>query len=469
MSEVEIRRAEVLSRVAEGELGVVKAAGMLQVSYRQGKRLWKRYREEGPRGLVHRSAGRRSNRARPEEFREKVLERVREKYGGEAERRFGPTLAAEHLAADDGLEVNAETLRLWMLAEGLWSRRRKRKQHRKRRARKDHFGELVQRDGSFELWLEERGPELCLMNLVDDASSTTLSQLDEQETIWAAVDVFRAWVEKYGVPQALYTDWKNVYVREPNEAERLSGEAPLTQFGRMCWKLGTKIIAANSPQAKGRVERSNGTQQDRLIKKLRLYGISTVGEANRYLRQHYLPDHNRRFRREPTKPENYHRKAPGKRELDAIFRLEEERTISQDWVVRYQGRFLQIERESRHAPAGGKVIVSEGRDGSLKLLYRGREVRGQEIPAPTPRPTLQPVGKGPAVEVRKKLHRPASDHPWKIWKPTRSTRVEVVRGAVGTPESPKPGLSSAPTAHPFFSSPRGYFYFGKNRDISILV
>jgi hypothetical protein len=257
---------------------------------------------------------------------------------------------------------------------------------------------------------------MCLMNLVDDATGTTWSQLHEQETIWAAADVFRAWVETYGVPHALYTDWKNVYVREPTEAERLAGEAPLTQFGRMCRKLGTRIIPANSPQAKGRVERNHGTQQDRLIKKMRLQGIGTIGEANRYLRQHDLPDHNRRFRRQPTSPEDYHRQAPGLRELDAIFRLEAERTISNDWVVRYQGRFLQIERESRYAPAGGKVIVSEGRQGGLQVRYRDREVKWREIPAPAPRPQPQPISRQ-VREVRKKGHRPASDHPWKKWRP----------------------------------------------------
>lgn len=416
MSRRELRRVEVLARVQAGELKLVNAAELIGVSYRQGKRLWKRYREEGPEGLQHRSAGRASNRAKPKQWREKVLRLVRKKYGGEPGKRFGPTLAAEHLETDDGLQVNAETLRLWMLAEGLWSRQRKRKQHRQRRERKAHWGELVQLDGSFHPWLEERGPELCLMNMVDDATGETVSELHEQETTWAAADVFRQWVEKYGVPHSLYTDWKNVYVREPTEAERLAGEVPLTQFGRMCAELGTQIVAASSPQAKGRVERNHGTQQDRLIKKMRLQGIRTVAEANEYLRQHYLPDHNRRFRREPAQPEDYHRKAPGKRELDAIFRLGEQRTISQDWVVRYQGRFLQIERESRYAPAGGKVIVSEARDGSLQVLYRGRQVNWREIPAPAPRSKAERLVRGHARELRKKVHRPARDHPWKKWR-----------------------------------------------------
>jgi hypothetical protein len=342
-----------------------------------------------------------------------VLRLVRDKYGGEPGKRFGPTLAAEHLEADDGLVVDSETLRRWMLVAGLWSRKRKRQQHRRRRERRKHFGELVQLDGSFHAWLEERGPQLCLMNLVDDATGTTLSQLHEQETIWAAADVYRAWVERYGVPQALYTDWKNVYVVEPTEGQRVSGEVPLTQFGRMCRKLGTRILPANSPQAKGRVERNHGTQQDRLIKKLRLQRIASIGEANQYLRQHYLPDHNRRFVREPAEPQNYHRRVPGKRELDAIFRLEQERRISNDWVVRYQGRFLQIERESRYAPAGGKVIVSETRDGRLQVLYRGRPVSWNEIAEPPPRPPPRTIPAGRPIEVHKKGHPPASNHPWR--------------------------------------------------------
>jgi transposase-like protein len=416
MSEKELRRAEVLARVKAGELKLGNAAELMEVSYGQSRRLWKRYREYGAAGLQHRSAGRRSHRAKAVGFRAKVLGLVRRKYGGKAGERLGPTLAAEHLESDDGLKVDHETLRRWMLAEGLWSRERKRQQHRKRRERKPHFGDLVQLDGSFHEWLAGSEEKQCLMNMVDDATGKTLSQLHQQETTWAAVDVLRAWVEKYGVPHALYTDWKNVYLREPTAKERLRGEAPLTQFGRMCGKLGVAIIGASSPQAKGRVERSNGTQQDRLIKKLRLYRMRTMPEANRYLRQHYLPDHNRRFSREPIAAEDYHRKRPNKRKLDAIFRLEEQRIISSDWVVQYQGRLLQIERESRYAPAGGKVLVSEDRQGRLAICYRSRPVKWREIPKPGP--ASPPRAKGRALELRKKVHQPADAHPWKQCSPS---------------------------------------------------
>ncbi len=146
---------------------------------------------------------------------------------------------------------------------------------------------------------------------------------------------------------------------------------------------------------------------------MRLKGIRTVAAANQYLRKEYLPDRNRRFRREPAQPQDYHRKAPGKRELDAIFRRKEERRIGNDWVVRYQGRFLQIERESRYAPAGGKVMVSEGRDGGLQIWYRDRQVKWREIPRPVPRQEPPRKAQGPALEIRKKVHLPAANHPWK--------------------------------------------------------
>lgn len=413
MGAKEVRRAGILDRVKSGQLGLRAAAELMGVGHRQAKRLWSRFRKSGDKGLVHGHAGRPSNRRKPRRFRAKVLKLVRTRYGGEEGKRFGPTLAAEHLAEDEGLAVDAETLRRWMLAEGLWSRERKRKPHRQRRERRKHFGELVQLDGSFHHWLEERGPRLCAMNMVDDATSTVLLAFHEQETIWAAADVYRRWVEEYGVPLALYTDWKNVYVREPTEAELLAGDVVLTQFGRMCAKLGTRIIAANSPQAKGRVERNHGTHQDRLIKKLRLGKIATVEAANQFLQQRYLPDHNRRFRREPAQPDDYHHKAPGKRELDAIFRLEEQRTISNDWVVRYQGRFLQVQRESRHAPAGGKVTVSEGRDGSLQILYRARTVAWNEIGSPVPRPPAPLRMPKSPVQIRVRSRRPGADHPWR--------------------------------------------------------
>ena len=230
MSGRELTRVEVLSRVKAGTLSLGSAATLMAVSYRQAKRLARRYKTEGAKGLQHRSAGGASNHARPTAERERILALVREKYSGPTDVRFGPTLAAEHLASEDGITVHHDTLRRWLLAAGLWSRARKRSPHRTRRERKAHFGELVQLDGSFHLWYEARAPRGCLMNLVDDATGRTLARLGAQETIWAAVDVLRRWIEAYGVPLALYTDWKNAYVREPS-TRRSTSHSPFVGAG----------------------------------------------------------------------------------------------------------------------------------------------------------------------------------------------------------------------------------------------
>src|SRR6201982_589155 len=347
MSSRELERVEVMGRVRSGDLKLRDAAVILELSYRQTKRLWRRYREVGRKGLKHGNAGRPSNHSKPLKFRRRVLSLIRKKYSGSEGERFGPTLAAEHLAEEDGIVLDHESLRLWMLQEGLWSRQRKRKKHCQRRERKAHFGELVQLDGSFHDWVAGRGPRGCLMDMVDDATNHALARMGKEETTWAAVGVLRAWIEKHGVPQTLYTDWKNVYKRKATPGEQLRGEVPLPQFGRMCQKLGIRIIAASSPQAKGRVERNHGTHQDRLIKKLRRKGISSYEAANQFLENEYLPAHNRRFARAAAKAEDYHGRKPTARELRQIFRLETERTISNDWVIRHEGRYLQLQPGNR--------------------------------------------------------------------------------------------------------------------------
>jgi transposase len=405
LSKRELQRGGVLARVKAGELRVKDAAELLRVSYRQAKRLWKRYRAGGTASLKHGNAGRISNRRRPEKERKKILRKVQEKYNG-----FGPTLSAEHLASEDQLEVHPETLRRWMLKEGLWRRLRKRKQHRKRRERRAHFGELVQMDGSFHEWYQERAGKACLMNMVDDATSTVEVLLGEGETIWAAARVLRQWIGKYGVPLALYTDWKNVYLREPTEKEQLHGKVPVTQFGRMCGKLDIRIIAANSPQAKGRVERGNGTHQDRLIKKMGRQKIRTHAEANRFLQDEYLADHNLRFAREAAEPQDYHRQAPGARELEQVFCLETERSISNDWVVRYENRYFQLERSSDYPPRQAKVTVCEWEDERIEIRYKTKPRPHREIEAPRPPEiTMRLVDKPPKLSGWK----PSAGHPWR--------------------------------------------------------
>jgi transposase len=385
------------------------------VSYRQAKRLYGRYRQKGAASLRHGSAGRASNRATAARIRTRVLALVRAKYSGRIDERFGPTLAAEHLASEDGLTVDHETLRRWLLAAGLWSRARKRSAHRRRRERKAHFGELVQMDGSFHQWFEGRAAASCLLTLVDDATGKTLGRFGAQETMWAAVGVLRAWIERYGIPQALYTDWKNVYVRGANARERVTGAEPMTQFGRMCATLGIRIIPASSPQAKGRVERNHGTQQDRLVKKLRRKGIADLATANTFVETEYWADHNKRFAQAPASSDDFHVARPRGLRLDTVFRLEEERTVSNDWVVRYDHRLFQLERQSGQAPARGTVRVCEDVAGGIEIRYRDLVVRATEIvpgsaaASAAAAPSLRPKAASSVRHAR----RPSADHPWR--------------------------------------------------------
>jgi transposase len=415
MSTNELKRAGVLARVAAETLTLGAAAVLMAVSYRQAKRLYRRYRKKGAAGLQHGNAGRASNRATSLRVRKQVLALVREKYSGAIAERFGPTLAAEHLASEDGLTVDPETLRRWMLAAGLWSRTRKRSPHRRRRERKAHFGELVQMDGSFHAWFEQRAPTSCLLTLVDDATGRTLGRFGAQETIWAAVAVLRAWIARYGIPQALYTDWKNVYVRPPNQMERVTGAEPLTQFGRMCATLGIQIIPASSPQAKGRIERNHGTQQDRLVKKLRRKGLADIETANVFLETEYWADHNERFAQAPTSADDFHVARPRGLRLDTVFRLEEPRTVSNDWVVQYHKRLLQLERQSGHAPARSTVLVCENAAGTVEIRYRDRVMRWTEITVGAAAPSRPaPVRPAPiAARPAASRGRAAADHPWR--------------------------------------------------------
>jgi len=417
MSDMELRRAGVLARVQADEITLRHASVLLQVSYRQAKRLWARFRRRGPMGVQHRHVGRRSNRRKPSAFRRKVLALIRREFAGDATHaRFGPTLAAEHLAEEYGLVVHHETLRRWMQAAGLWSRTRRGSPHRSRRERMAHFGELVQFDGSFAHWLEERAGEGCLMHLVDDATSRCDGRFEPQETIWGAVRSLRRWIAQYGIPVALYTDWKNVYVRKPTAAELGTGEAVLTQFGRMCARLGIRIIAASSPQAKGRVERGHGTHQDRLIKKLRRAGVGDYAAANAYLATTYWAGHNARFARAPAAAEDFHTPVPSGLELDQVFRLESVRTISPDWVVRVDNQLLQIHRQGRHyPPARSTVLVCDYEDGHRELWYRGAQVSWTDVTGRHARLTPPPPAPAPSLPPHRPRGRttPSATHPWR--------------------------------------------------------
>jgi transposase len=424
MSGRESRRSGVLARVEAGQISQVEAGAMMGVSYRQAKRLWKRYQKGGAASLVHGNVGKASSRAKDPKVKARALKLVKKYYQGPGEP-FGPTLAAEHLRDDHNIVVDAETLRRWMLAAGLWQRERKRKAYRQRRPRRAHFGELVQMDGSFEAWFEDRGPRGCMITMVDDATSSVLGRIGEEETTWAVAAAMRAWVEKYGVPRALYVDWKNVYHHAPTEKQKEQGISPVSQFGRMCAKLGVELIGANSPQAKGRVERSHGTHQDRLIKKMRLKKIGTYEAANRYLEKEYLPQHNERYSVAASEAVDFHIAVAADVNLDDVFCLEEERKVSNDWVVQYGQRWFQV-AESPYVPVGSSVLVRERRDGSIRLVWGKIELQWREL-AGRPRKveTAKPARREPRPNV------PDASHPWRH-SFTKNTRQS------GTAPSPSP-------------------------------
>jgi transposase len=376
-------RAKLMEMVKEGQITLREAAGRMKVSERQAKRIWARYRTRGDAGLIHGHQGRPSNRRIEEAVHEAAVAAYEAHYPD-----FGPTLAAEKLLERQGLRVDHETLRRWLLEAGLWKRRRKRSGYRSRRTRRDRFGELVQFDGSHHAWFEGRGPGCCLMNMVDDARGVTLAFLCESETTEAAMRLLWAWIERYGIPQALYCDRKNAFVidREPSIEEQLAGLEPKSPFELACEKLGIELIVARSPQAKGRVERNHGVYQDRLVKELRLAGIDSIEEANRFLEATYLPDINARFSKPAAQPEDAHVPLVDAPDLRDIFCFEEKRVVSRDYVLQYQRRLYQIPSRLRQRPRpGDRVVVRRWLDGSVHCYWKDKSLPVEEIQVSQPK------------------------------------------------------------------------------------
>lgn len=435
LSVKERARLVELEQVKAGRQTVVAASERLGVSGRQGKRIWKRYRAEGAKGLVHRSRGRPSNRMLDPGSKRESLELCRTRLEG-----FGPTLASEKLA-EVGLRVSHETLRRWLIAEGLWKKKRKRGPHRRWRPPKEHFGELVQMDGSFHDWLE-RGDQPCLIDLVDDATAKMGGEFFEQETTEGAMRVLWRWIELYGIPRALYTDHKNLYVadRQPTKDEQLAGHPPLSAFGKACHKLGIQIIPAASPQAKGRIERRHSVLQDRLVKEMRLRGIKDLAAANALLKEEFLGTINERFAHSAASPVNYHRAVPKGLRLEDVFVFEEPRTVQNDWTVTWDSRWFQITGPTAQMPRRRERIVVRRRlDGSRALLRQGKPLEFHELPerprrsSPRPSPPqLQPIPRS--------TWSPPADHPWRR-KIGRDCRLQAARRA---PAQTHPTLGAPP-------------------------
>jgi len=396
LSQKERRRLEILSRVAEGTLSVAQAAELLKVSERQAWRLKRRYTSGGDAGLMHKLRGRRSNHKTDAATRLAVLKIYRAKYAG-----FGPTLACEYLASDDGWEVSPDTLGRWLRTEGLFEPRRKRSKHRLRRPRRSCFGELVQMDGSWHDWLEGRGPWCCLMVMVDDATGRALARFYEKETLLAAFDIFERYTGAHGLPRALYVDKAGIYRSEEG--------MPPTQFGRAMQTLDVELILANSPQAKGRVERMNGTLQDRLVKELKLRGVQSMAAANTLLEESFLESFNGKFAVTAAKTTNVHRVVKPAMGLDEVLCEQEERAVGHDWCVQWRGRLLQI--DAKHLALdlprpGRRVRVIEKASGQLLVRHAVEALTWKEVlTRPVREKARKPV-------TNNKRYVPSPDHPF---------------------------------------------------------
>ena len=432
MSQKERARVVVMKQVAERALSIVEASEVLGLSYRQAKRVWGRYQLSGDGGLVHAARGRPGKRAKPAELRARILARYEERYPD-----FGPTLAAEYLA-EEGLKVDHETLRRWLLAQGKPRMRRRRQRHRQWRERKPCFGAMVQLDGSHHDWFEGRAPKCVLMVMVDDATNRVWAQFFEEETTRASYDMLEGWVRRWGLPQSLYVDKDSIYRCEGvgSIAEQLAGKEPQTQFGRAMEQLGVELILANSPQAKGRVERMNGTLQDRLVKALRLASISDIVKANEFLAKEFLSGFNRKFEVEPASQADAHRGVP--RELNQVLSWEEERVVQNDWTVVCKGQWYQLDRRHESLSlAGKKVIVRTLRDGTVQLERQRLKLRFQRLSERPRRVVEQPV----VAKVVEAPAKPAQEHPWRRAL-LRGGRAVRSAAALGMGDSGQPPLRS---------------------------
>jgi hypothetical protein len=410
MSVKERIRLEAFARVKSGQWTVVRAAGACAMSVRQARRVWKRYCEEGDAGLVHAARGKAPCNRLSQATREKIVARHQERYAD-----FGPTHACEKLAAD-GLAVGPDTLTKLLKAQGLWTPRRRRGKHRTRRERRSCFGALIQMDGSPHDWFEGRVQPCCLMVAVDDATGKTLARFHRQETTYASFDLAARWIARHGVPRAFYVDRAGIYRsdREAGPDEVLAGQKPQTQFGRAMRELGVELILANSPQAKGRVERKNGTLQDRLVKEMRLAGVNSMEAGNAFLDAGFLADHNRRYAVAPQDHGDEHRAVkslgPGVC-LEEILCQREDRVVGQDWCVRWENQFLQIGKEHEPMNLVGKLVTVASRlDGTLVIRNDGVKLNWTMLSHRPSAPRLR--ARKPVVNNKKWT--PPTTHPWQL-------------------------------------------------------
>lgn len=371
MSIKEAERLGVMRQVDKRFLTIKKASEELGISLRQAKRIRKRYLREGDAGLISRKRGRESNRKISEKIRSKALDFIKKKYID-----FGPTLAAEKLKERNGITLSSETLRKWLIEEGIWKFKKKRAVRvYQRRTRRSRFGELLQGDGSPHDWFEGRSEKCALLQFVDDATSkTTVARFVPTETTDGYLELLEEHLKKYGRPLGFYVDKHSIF--RVNRAEIKKGLG-ITHFGKIVKELGIELICANSPQAKGRVERKNSFLQDRLVKEMRLRGINTIEEGNVFLSQ-FLEEINRRFGKEPASSEDAHRALRVQDDLKKIFYRKDKRKLSKNLTFQHQGTLylIQIKTPNRLRHAAVEVLWQEG--APIEVQYNGVNLKYQK-------------------------------------------------------------------------------------------
>lgn len=402
MSMKELKRIPVIHSVINKQITQAEAANILGLCRRQIIRLTKQLRKEGDIALLHKSRGRPSNRARQLDARSKILRLCKTTYQG-----FGPTFAAEKLFEIDKIRIHPDTLRKWFLKEDIEYKKRKAPKHRSWRPRKECFGQMVQMDGSHHLWLEQRGPECVLMGYIDDAKGRVFAHLYEYEGIIPAMNSFRRYIRKYGIPQTVYLDKHSTYksTKKSTIEDELNNQKNLTQFGRALKELGVELIYAHSAPAKGRIERSFETHQDRLVKEMRLKGIDNITDANKFLHSYYIPKHNRKFAIRAKSDADLHRPIPKHLNLDRIFCIKNKACLRNDFTIQYHGKFYQILDTLR----AKEITIEERLNGKIYLYYKDKQLEYKLI-------DKRPQKLKQLYKPRKPRYVPPQNHPYRRFR-----------------------------------------------------
>jgi len=372
MSQKELKRLELIKKAIERRITQQEASIFLKISIRQVQRIVRRVREQGDKGVIHLKRGKANCRRISEGIKAKVLRVYGSRY-----KDFGATFAVEKLKQYEKIKIGRETLRKWLRQEGYEAARRKRRKHRRWRERKEYYGQMVQMDGSHHDWLEGRGPRLVLMGYIDDATNRVFGRFYEYEGTIPAMDSFKRYCLKYGVPQSVYLDCNSAYKlnRRDDWYHRNYGYGDgLSEFERSLKELNVEVIHAYSPQAKGRIERLFRTLQDRLVKELRLAHAKTIRQANQVLEE-YLIEHNRRYLMEAARNANLHRRSPSAESLNNILCKKKEHPLRKDFTIVHEAKLYQIDEWT----SVNKIEVREHVDGSVQMVGRGRSLKFKQI------------------------------------------------------------------------------------------